>query len=782
MSTAGGCKASPSHDGDARTTAETHTETKTEENSEDPQPAATGALSHEQLYALVERERPTLSVFPKTEALMRLDMPVHGRWATTYVNELARQAVDAALADPSVRVEFPPGSLIVKDNYFGCSEEQAKVGVTTVLYNAGGDFCDVERDGRPGARFDGKQCLGGSWQWELFMTRSPKVDWATCEGNCDEAAPTPGVAEAEPGKCLPQPMTCADDELGCVYENEFFVAKHRARDFCVNCHSPAYDTDYVRTLDRLIRAEQPSFVGPTPPGSPTPSPADLCEDVRADSLSPDLPHDVGVDPMSLPKAQRQRLFDCLSWRTFVALSWPAKTDSRGEPDTSARIGAREGEGEGEGDRQEGQLRPVVWETYKEAYEFMQSGDVSWKPSSPEWQAKYGWNRAQQPPEGKGCDALGPGDKVLFMAGKSRSAVVADELGQAFAGNFGTLIDQNQRLVRYAVRVNRDEFEFITTSGFADTANLTPAGPFDRPPRSVVLPAGRSGEGGPVGAIEIKAAWRELCVEGDEDGCSYQDEATRYVTQSGWIYDHDDSGQAQCRRATLGLVGLHVAHKTWWAPQWVWSTFEHIDNVPGNDGNDSEAPIPAGAGQVWSFFDPRVEEPDSCSGVPFLRADPRCRNVAFNRIRAAHFDPAGEPFRSQVTRLDPVLATDLNDAFAAALGRDNPWSNYRLVTTQWPANGRKADALTEVATQVCAMIDPGTGEPGAGPSTDCFTIEPPHSRNTSMESFMATYQIAAGADVHQVSSTGCMNCHVDAGVDASYMWLDGVLQVVRVDGR
>ena len=33
------------------------------------------------------------------------------------------------------------------------------------------------------------------------------------------------------------------------------------------------------------------------------------------------------------------------------------------------------------------------------------------------------------------------------------------------------------------------------------------------------------------------------------------------------------------RKTLGLVGFHVVHKTKNRPQWIWTLFEHNDNVP-----------------------------------------------------------------------------------------------------------------------------------------------------------------------------------------------------------
>ena len=34
--------------------------------------------------------------------------------------------------------------------------------------------------------------------------------------------------------------------------------------------------------------------------------------------------------------------------------------------------------------------------------------------------------------------------------------------------------------------------------------------------------------------------------------------------------------------TVGLVGLHIVQRTPSRPQWIWSTFEQVDNVPPPD--------------------------------------------------------------------------------------------------------------------------------------------------------------------------------------------------------
>jgi len=132
------------------------------------------------------------------------------------------------------------------------------------------------------------------------------------------------------------------------------------------------------------------------------------------------------------------------------------------------------------------------------------------------------------------------------------------VGQAFAGQFGTLIDQNDRLVRYDVRFNRSELDFIIDNGFAATKTLTPSGPVSVLPTVMTLPD--------------------------------------------------------------------------WAPQWILSTFEHIDNVPGKKGGPLD---PSAWTDNRAFYDAECPgkvaglEPD-CADRPFLAAAPCCPNVPYDR--------------------------------------------------------------------------------------------------------------------------------------------------------
>ena len=52
---------------------------------------------------------------------------------------------------------------------------------------------------------------------------------------------------------------------------------------------------------------------------------------------------------------------------------------------------------------------------------------------------------------------------------------------------------------------------------------------------------------------------------------------------------------------VGLVGLHVVQKTKQLPQWMWATFEHVDNAP----DSALGPV---ADIQYNFFDAE------CSGL------------------------------------------------------------------------------------------------------------------------------------------------------------------------
>jgi hypothetical protein len=362
----------------------------------------------------------------------------------------------------------------------------------------------------------------------------------------------------------------------------------------------------------------------------TPPPARFsCMDFP--QLTPSLPGD--VDLPNHPNAQ------CFAWQQFIALNWPARPGSAGEPDR--------GRGAGEFGRP-GDAVPVVWETYKEAHEVFLRNGAAPRPwgESGLMESLPADFKSLAPLRG-----LKQSSGYLTFRMLSKVSPEAPRLQRFIQAGGGWLTAQNGRLTHYGIHMNRPEFEYIISQRFYDARRQ--AG------QLINLPAGRTGRGAEStpaeGAIEIKSAWVEI-TDPKLRG--------RYHTATACILEKD-----HCRTALVGLVGLHILHKTETFPQWSWSTFEHVDNAP-----DHEEIRQGALRRRYTYFDP---------GCPAGSLDPRC---VPNRVPTP---PMNRPV--QVVRETPIpeSARELNALIHKRIrsaNRDSVWQYYDLVDIQWPQAG------------------------------------------------------------------------------------------------
>src|ERR1700746_2739323 len=255
--------------------------------------------------------------------------------------------------------------------------------------------------------------------------------------------------------------------------------------------------------------------------------------------SPTIPHLVPPKDGS----SREPQFYIFSWQEFFALNCPAKvpsgTPERGVPDPDGVLGeVKPGV-------------PRVWETWKADYELFpihQSGSLTPTP----WSS---WEVAGGAP----CDASA-GLRTLPFVAKGES-VVPGGVNQAMGG---PLEDQNKYYVRYEIRVNQSEYDRIVETKWFLRKNL-----HNYPKPFNELPASTQDS---YGAIELKAAWRRV----------NDSEKSRYYTTQAVLVD-PKTGKCGTTPVTMGLVGLHIGHKTGGFEAWVWSTFEQVDNAPEQVG-------------------------------------------------------------------------------------------------------------------------------------------------------------------------------------------------------
>jgi len=424
-------------------------------------------------------------------------------------------------------------------------------------------------------------------------------------------------------------------------------------------------------------------------------------------LSGEVPSEVPLPPAEIeddPVLSRP-FFDTFSWQSFIALSWPADPANRGvplEPDSPALFRASNTTG--------GDSAAIVWETYREGFElFPNDGSVP-----PEWNS----TEPSQTPAGPN------GGRVLAMVTKGG---LLDEVNEAFGG---PLIDQNRNYVRYEVRVNRIEYDQVRNNVWYDKDTVDAA---IAQTVQEQIDAGISPQQGiefDVNSLELKGAWRELTDDDDPD---------RYYSVEALIANEDGDYVT----ATMGLVGLHIMQKTEIFPQWIWSTFEHVDNVSGshpsfNNGTDIPASI-------------------EVDGVPQgYDREPAVLGDTFPPSESADRDPV------QVTRALPIPSTPddpsgystqaLNVRYQELLA-GTVWENYELIATQWPLNPSESSPY----------------DPGFVPDDDYAPVLagdpfPQFVANVSMETYFQT-------------DNSCMQCHYHAaayGVDYSWILYDRVI--------
>lgn len=386
-------------------------------------------------------------------------------------------------------------------------------------------------------------------------------------------------------------------------------------------------------------------------------------------LTPQVPLEITVTGSNPTLASLQQDFDVFSWQSFIALNWPANPD--GSPNTNLTIG-------------QASNAPVVWESYRESRTIFLPGGATpapWGEDSP------------LPPVCKNIDAkhLPAGTMRLTQVGKTPN--VLDESGEPF--KTGPLIDQNGQYTRFSIMTNEAMFNYIVTyklyskdgqKAFNADANF---------------PSSQTSTQ-QLGSIMIKTAWVKM-------GGKY--DPAKFYTTYALVYDNPEEQpgvKPSCVLEQVGLVGFHIAHKTAGEPQWIWSTFEHVDNVPTLGKRPSLT--------AYNFFDPH------CKDCKVNQPPPRPWNPG-----SAYTKP------SQVERVIPITpeAQQLNEAYHQALAAavpDSVWVNYELVSTQWPTDAK-------------SKIDP-TGVPA-----------PSFLANATLESYIQ-------GRVKQTSSS-CMACHNNA---------------------
>jgi hypothetical protein len=216
---------------------------------------------------------------------------------------------------------------------------------------------------------------------------------------------------------------------------------------------------------------------------------------QAQTISPQMPFDITGLPAPSVSA-----WNDFAWQSLVAADWPVTPGTRGAPDPTLKIGARDARGV---------LLPVVWMTSKAP------GDVFLAKSVP---PNTNWQVQQPTPACMSVPGYDPATSyVLGMISKTSPGAYSAINQAQFPGSqqvVGPVIGQAARYVRYDIRMDQSEYQYLLNNKYY-SADVQAAAVEAAPSTFVDPPFGNEPWGQQLppyarhGAVEYKASWRPL---------------------------------------------------------------------------------------------------------------------------------------------------------------------------------------------------------------------------------------------------------------------------------
>ncbi|MFK7862132.1 MAG: hypothetical protein AB8B64_25215 [Granulosicoccus sp.] len=437
----------------------------------------------------------------------------------------------------------------------------------------------------------------------------------------------------------------------------------------------------------------------------------------------------------------QQAFDLFAWQTFIALNWPADPEIFGKPDPQHKIGQAS-----HADR--------LWETFISPANVFKA-------------------------DGAKPDAYVPTfsrTNKLHAIGKRTHTL--DEVDEAFFDMekpLPPIVDTNKQYARYEIRLNKVAYDYIVSGAKVKDTHYPL---YNREDQNAFLD-----QGGvitfPDGTIEVKVAWKKL-GEGDNPN--------KFFTQVVDVYENPYADPVVVNKdVTYGMVGMHIMYLVDGIPQWVWPTFEHVDNAPLADlrqgrrkitgewrvieSDDVKHWAPGPVKSRYNFFNLASNHAEFNSSIggfsPSSRESMEKHNPRTN-ANPDYYQPEYERLPSQITKVITVnneitvskWTYALNEEVhrrLSAIEPDSVWANYRLTTTQWPSDPGLTASWQQYYARANALIkewnkkNPGDKRPLLKMSAG--TVKAGNPAPVSLGN--------AVAETYMQINGSCMNCHSGA---------------------
>lgn len=274
----------------------------------------------------------------------------------------------------------------------------------------------------------------------------------------------------------------------------------------------------------------------------------------------------------------------------------------------------------------------------------------------------------------------------------RLTAAGDEPAQAGGG---ILVDQNGQILWYSAHMNDIYYQFLQKySGMTNYSKADPKLTF------------------PVGAAVFKASWR-IVPDGQTATGFYTEKTTvpalMNSPKGGIMIDP----KGKPRNVTVALVGLHVVGVTEHHPEFLWGTFEQVQNAPDlADPNGYNLPTPVSPNS-FTFYAANTPA-NACNPNPAKTTlkvtDPLKQTVApitnvFRQYATGGENAVGDQQIAAInTGAQQQMAAMANNPPNPPNPPETVWANYKLIGTLWIKPDTLAPNVAQLEKQGVGSID------------------------------------------------------------------------------
>ncbi|MGI9276483.1 MAG: hypothetical protein ACR2PT_16765 [Endozoicomonas sp.] len=305
---------------------------------------------------------------------------------------------------------------------------------------------------------------------------------------------------------------------------------------------------------------------------------------------------------------------------------------------------------------------------------------------------------------------------------------------------------------------------------------------------------------PNNVVEVKTAWRRASDLTNSSVDKYHSATANY-----WLAD--TNGHLTLQTDTFVLIAIHIIQKTKNYPEFIFSTFEHVDSVTRNSQQVITDPAYKTEYNQLAYQTPN-KEPHTATALGAYNANETGQPSQSNKLRTYNLPPAGPISQDFTTVVQPyTITSQVNDVnnqvnqLVDSLDKGNVWAHYRLKGVQAGPTNDSDSADYFLANIVVESSQPGiqlfngillNGGVPKGPSEDQLYLvncrENPESTKCvfpylANSSSPSTYDnvslgVVEGKSVPapKYNMGGCQGCHGAAqqlGRDFSFL-ANGVL--------